>query len=189
MSGQGQPFVERYTAQTGLARAAVATTACAPGWLLPITTEHRIAIGLNEMVSLVTAPRPVQVVPFAPADCNTLFLWRSRALPMLDAARRFGLETRGPARLVAVVRFLDVQTERYEHAGISLHGAPTRIDAESAEITSSRQAVEAPAPEGPTPCPARANPLQAPESRGRTVPLIDLYALFNETWNRTAAAR
>lgn len=105
----------------------------ADAWLLPLSAEVVVAVGLHELRYVLPDTPALFEIPRTPDYCCRVLLWQEHIVPLMDLASRFGiipdanaLQSSTVVKPIAIVAYRSEETAAVEHGALLLHGLPWR---------------------------------------------------------------
>jgi chemotaxis signal transduction protein len=138
----------------------------AKAWLLDVGMDTVAAVGARSVVHLLDVP-VTYPVPYTPSYCCRVVSWQGRLLPIMDIARRLGVDGRD-TRYVAIVGYPGGKDGDAQYGAVPLVSPPRQV------VVSDEQACDLPENLQEM----RGMAISCFEMDGQAVPVLNLMRLF-----------
>lgn len=92
----------------------------ANAWIISITDTLSAAVGEFELIHLLPDNPVLFTVPRSPAYCQQVFVWQNKIIPVMNLAKRFGLENQSAINSPVIA---SIFAYRAENTGLPEYGA------------------------------------------------------------------
>jgi chemotaxis signal transduction protein len=113
----------------------------ASAWLIPITSNHSVAVGEFELVHILPDQPVLFNVPRAPTYCRQVLVWQDRIIPVLDLSKRFRFvdDTLLPfdnttTALVGICIYQSEHTKHVEYGALLMHDTPVHGEVDDKQV-------------------------------------------------------
>ena len=111
----------------------------ATAWIIAMTDTLSVAVGEFELVHILPDNPMLFNIPKAPPYCQQIFVWQNKIIPVMNLAKRFGLENNPASDESFVVNIFAYRAEKTrlpEYGTLFSKAAPRRIEVSNEQACS-----------------------------------------------------
>lgn len=108
----------------------------ATAWIISITDSVSAAVGEFELIHILPDDPELFNVPRSPAYCQQVFVWQNKIIPVMNLAKRFGLEKESAINnhvITSIFAYRAENTGLPEYGALLLNATPYRSEVSDAQ--------------------------------------------------------